>query len=267
MDKDSDRPESAEELEPIDLTPVVARAKSGFRRDVAQLIEVLDRGELYVPLARRIEGVPHGERVELEDELKLVPHLLVDEDGKLYCALFTDPDLMQPIAEQLEWTTDDDELEFCSVPARLALEMALDVIDEQSVLGLVINAMHSSELVLRRDEIGNIVGGRAVPLVGYVSGIPETDVDRTLVAEPGDPPPPALVSALERALESESEVADYKLENTFNPDRDIEPHLTLTLRTRRADLDHETISKRIVTAIESELPPPGYIDVVFEPLS
>lgn len=250
-----------------DLTPLVAGAQSGLRRDVQALTRALDSGELYVPLARPVDGVPHGERIELDEELRLVPHMLVDEDGKLFCALFTRPELMEPIAEQLEWTTDGEELEYCSIPAKLALDMALDVIDEQNVLGLVLNPMHESELLLRREELGNIANGRAVPLVGYVRDIPGVETERTLVAEAGEPPPRALLDALERALESESEVATYRLERTFNPERDLEPHLTLTLCTRRAELDHELISQRIVSAIEDELPAPGYIDVVFEPLS
>jgi hypothetical protein len=250
-----------------DLTLAVLRARSGFRKDVAALIELLSKGELYVPLARSVEGVPSGERVELEDELSLTPHMLVDEQGKLYCALFTRPDLIEPVADRLEWSTDGEELEYCSVPASLALDMALDVIDEQSVLGLVINPTHDSELVLRREELGSIARGRAVPLVGYVSGIPGSEAERTLVAEAGESPPRALVNALETALTTESEVAGYRLERTFNPERDLEPHLTLTLKTRRTDLDHDTISRRIAQAIEDELPPPGYIDIVFEPLS
>jgi hypothetical protein len=265
MTDDADHPTAAEDAG--ELTLAVLRAKSGFRRDVAELVRALDDAELFVPLASAIDGVPHGERVELEDELRLVPHLLVTEEGKLFCALFTEPELMEPIADELEWTTDGQELEYCSVPARLALDMALDVIDERAVLGLVINPLHESELVLRREELGSIAQGKPVPLPGYVEGLPGQDSERTLVAEAGDPPPQALVEALERALAEEPEVADYRLERTFNPDRDLEPHLTLTLRTRRAELDHQTISSRIVTAIEAELPPPGYIDVVFEPLS
>jgi hypothetical protein len=269
MSEDDDGPNGpdAPQQDSQDLTLAVSRARSGYRKDIAKLIELLAHGELYVPLARGVEGVPTGERVEIEDELSLVPHMLVDEQGKLYCALFTRPDLIEVVADELDWSTEGEELEYCSVPASLALDMALDVIDEQNVLGLVINPTHDSELVLRREELGNIARGRAVPLVGYVSGISEAQGQRTLVAEAGASPPRALVDALETALSDESEVAGYRLERTFNPERDLEPHLTLTLKTRRTDLDHETISRRIASAIEDELPPPGYIDIVFEPLS
>jgi hypothetical protein len=249
-----------------DITDEVLAARSGLRRDVEKLVLALERGELLVPLASSVEGVPHGERVELEGELRIVPHLLIAEDDKLFCVLFTRPELMEAIASELEWTTDGGELEYCSVPAKLALDMALDVIDERRVLGLVINAMQPSELVLRREEVGSIAAGRAVPLVGYVRGIPEEEADRTLVAESVDAPP-ALVRAVEQALASEPDVSGFRLQRTFNPDRDLEPHLTLSLQVRRADLEHETISRRIVEAIQEELPPPGYIDVVFELLS
>jgi hypothetical protein len=268
-DDDDDGPNGpdAPAHDSLDLTQAVSRARSGYRKDVAALIALLGDGELYVPLARSVQGVPTGERVEIESELSLVPHMLVDEAGKLYCALFTRPELIEQVADRLDWSTDGEELEYCSVPANLALDMALDVIDEQNVLGLVINPTHDGELVLRREELGNIARGRAVPLVGYVSGIAQIEGEASLVAEAGDPPPQALVEALETALVGETEVAGYHLERTFNPERDLEPHLTLTLKTRRADLDHETISHRIASAIEDELPPPGYIDIVFEPLS
>ena len=60
------------------------------------------------------------------------------------------------------------------------------------------------------------------------------------------------------------EVSGYALRRTFNPDRDLEPHLTLTLVLRSDSADRGAVARRIVAAIEHELPPPGYIDVLFE---
>ena len=58
------------------------------------------------------------------------------------------------------------------------------------------------------------------------------------------------------------DIESYSLQRTFNAERDLEPHLTLTLRTRQA-VEREALAGRIVAAIQDKLPPPGYIDVLF----
>jgi hypothetical protein len=246
-----------------DLTPAVMTARRGLRRDVSVLVDSLERGELYVPLARSIRGVPHGEQVELDDELNMVPHLLIDSDEKFYCVAFTKPELLEPVGEELGWTTDDGPLEYCALPARLALDMAMQVVDEDTVLGLVINPLHESELFLRREELGSIATGRAIPLVGYVREIPMQEDEHTLIADPGDPPPAELTQAIELALARMPSVKGYRLERTFNPDRDLEPHPTLTLTTS-GTVDRGAITTELVAAIQDKVPPPGYIDILFE---
>jgi hypothetical protein len=52
---------------------------------------------------------------------------------------------------------------------------------------------------------------------------------------------------------------------TFNPDRDLEPHLTLTLTPRSRDVDFESVTRRIMEAVADHVPPPGYIDILFDP--
>jgi|SoiMethySBSTD1v2_1073268.scaffolds.fasta_scaffold00354_37 type III secretion system (T3SS) SseB-like protein len=246
-----------------DLTAAVTTARRGLRRDVAVLVDSLEAGELFVPLARPIAGVPYGEHVELENELSMAPHMLVDSEQKVYAALFTRADLLEAAGDQLGWTTDEGPLEYCSLPARVALSMALEVIDEVNVVGLVINAIDSSELFLQRNELGSICAGQPLPLVGYVREIPVGDDERTLVAEPGDPPPPELIAAIEQCVAAEPELTSYVLERTFNPERDVEPHPTLRLRTTGA-VDRPGITARLIAAIEDKLPPPGYVDIVFD---
>lgn len=248
---------------PRDLTRAVSTARRGLRRDVRVLVEALDEGELFAPLAAKVSGAVYGEQLDIEDELKLTPHMLEDPEGKLYCALFTKPELMEPLEEELGWTTDGEPLEYCAIPARAAFDMALQVIDERDVLGLVINPLDDTELMLRRIELASIAQNQPIPLVGYVQQIPLQDSERTLVAEPGEPPPPELILSLERCLAGLPEVTGYTLRSTFNAERDLEPHLTLTLRTR-GSTGLDAIAKCIVREIEDKLPPPGYIDVLFE---
>jgi hypothetical protein len=256
----SNDPDSTQE--PAPFTDLVARAQSGLRRDVEALLGGVDEATLLIPLAQDLPDAPEGERVELDREFALVPHLLPDEEGNLFSALFTHPEAIGPIIDALGWQTAGEPLKVCEFPARIALEMALSVIDGRDVLGLVLDPGASSELCLTRDELGSLLTGRAVPLLAYVANIPENEQANTLIAEAGDPPPPALISALESWLSETPSVVTQKLERTFNPDRDLEPHLTLTLSVE-GEVDRAALFREVTTRIEGTLPPPGYLDVLF----
>jgi hypothetical protein len=244
------------------LTALVEGARRGFRRDVAALEAALDDGDLFVPLAKKIADVPEGEPVALDRELEIVPHFLRDAEGAHHVALFTTSELVALSAERLGWTTEDEELGVCALPARIACQLALDLVDETTIVGLVIDAGHPSELMLRRAELASIVRGQPLPLVGYVADIPPEDGERTLVAEPSDPPPRELTVELERCLAELASVTKHRLVRTFNPERDLEPHLTLELAVVEGS-DRRAIAERVMGAISEHLPPPGYLDVVF----
>jgi hypothetical protein len=188
---------------------------------------------------------------------------LSDEDGQGYAALFTDPELVEPVAETLGWTTEGAELSVCTLPARVALELTLGLIDESNVMGLVIDAGQPSELMLRRPEVASIVAGQAVPLVGYLTDLPPLDDEQVLIAEPSDPPPPDLLAALDAFLAAHPEVTAHRLERTFNPERDLEPHLTLRL-TATAAPDPRALAQGVIAAIGDRVPPPGYLDILFD---
>lgn len=245
------------------LQAAVRGARRGFRRDVQALIHALEEGELLVPLARSIaDAQPDG--VPLTDGLEMQPHLLIDPEDKLWCALFTSQELIEQAADELDWRTDGDAFEYVALPAEVALEMALRVIDEVEILGLVIDPLHDEELVLRRAELASLCSKKAIPLVGYVSQLPEQDFEKTLVAEDGDPPPRALTDALDACVDELGELRGWHLSRTFNPDRDLEPHLTLELVTNTAD--RRRLAERVFTKIEPTLPAPGYVDIVFREL-
>lgn len=246
------------------LTRAIVAAHRGFRRDVQVLIEALDQSELLIPLSHSMGEVPYGESIELDQELTLLPHMLVDPEGKLYAAMFSEAGLLEPAKEELGWTTEERALEYCTLAAPAAIEMALSVIDDERVVGLVLNPLDASELVLRRDEVASIAQRRALPLVGYVSSIPAQEFEQTLVAEPGELPPSELIQALEACLGELSNVGGYALRHTFNPERDLEPHLTVHIALREPSADRKAIAESIVSAIGSRLPPPGYIDILFD---
>jgi SseB protein N-terminal domain len=253
-----------EASEPNDLTGLVQAARQGLRSNVRALMSALDTAELLIPLAQEIAGAPEGERIEPETELRIIPHLLEDADGSHFAALFTRAELLAELAQKLGWTTGEDELKFCTISARVALDMALEIIDDRQILGLILNPGSESELLLRREELASLSAGHAIPLVGYVQGVADGDDPQTLVAEPGEPPPAELTQALESCLSSIPEVSAYALSRTFNPERDLEPHATLRLATSAEEAALQAIANRVIAAIGEHVPPPGYVDIVFD---
>jgi hypothetical protein len=248
-----------------DLTPLIKAAQRGLRRDVQALLDHLPEGELFIPLVRNIEGISDGQRLDIDDgEVKLVPHMLLDEAGNHYAALFSHPELMAAMEEQLAWKTDGADLKFCTVPALFALDMALEVVDDEHVMGLVLNAGSEYELALRRAELASITSGKAVPLVGYVAALADDDGEETLIAEGGEPASPALIAAIEQSLLELPKVRGYRLLRTFNAERDLEPHATLKLVTRAEESELSAIATHMIAGIGQHLPPPGYIDIVFD---
>ncbi len=232
-----------------DLTSYVKQARRGFRSDVVQLLSALEQADLLIPLRESLPGATDGERTKIDGELRVIPHFLPAPEGAELCALFTRAELLDAIATELGWQTAGGELQFCSVPGGVALEMANSSIDGEQVRGLVIDAASESELMLTPAEVRSLVRGQAIPLVGYVQAIPDDD-QRTLVAESGEPLPPALLAEL------------------VNAERDLEPHLTLKLTPRSAKIEHQAVANRVFEAIGPHLPPPGYVDIVFaEPAS
>lgn len=268
-ERDGPRGANGEVGEPLErggegkLTVAIEAARRGFRRDVQLLLDAISDADLIVPLARPI-AAPGVERVEASAGLELEPHVLVDSEGHVYCALFSTAAGVEHAADELGWTTDGDAFEYVPLPARAALQMALETLDDQRVAGVVLDALSPAELLLRQHEVASLVAGRAIPLVGYVNEIPEQEFEKTIVAEAGDPPPPAFVAAVERAARAEPAVRNFRLDRTFNPDRDLEPHPTLTLCIRSGS-DEPALAQRLIAALGDEVPPPGYIDILFEP--
>jgi hypothetical protein len=245
-----------------DLASALKQAQRGFRRDVAALLEALEQQDLLIPLSEPLAGASTGERTKIQGELRLQPHFLPTPEGPHFAALFTSAGLLSAIGERLGWRTGTGELEFCSIPGGVALEMAAGTLDD-NVQGVVIDAGADSELVLTASETRLLVSGQAIPLVGYVGAIPD-DHERTVVAEGASSPTPELAAALERCLTELPDLERYELLRTYNPERDLEPHPTLKLFTRSAAVDHQHLAKHVFAAVSPHLPPPGYVDIVFE---
>jgi len=44
----------------------------------------------------------------------------------------------------------------------------------------------------------------------------------------------------------------------------LEPHPTIKLLTVSGKVDHNHLAKHVFNAVSPHLPPPGYVDIVFE---
>ncbi len=263
---DSPALDAAPPPDPARLNAAIRAARRGFRRDVRQLVEALEEAALLVPLARTIDDVEVGKPMTPPEEVRLVPHLLPNEDGAAFVALFTDADVLRTVGQYLEWTTEgDDTLQYCTLPAKIGLELALQLIDGEQVQGAVLNPSDEYELLLSRNELGALAQGRSIPLVGYVQDIPLSADDKPLISELDRPPSPALLAALERCLDGLPGVSGHRLQQTFNAERDVEPHLTLVLEVAdEQQLDARLLNERLSQHLEGQLPEPGYIDVLFD---
>ncbi|HTM45966.1 MAG TPA: hypothetical protein VL137_13490 [Polyangiaceae bacterium] len=246
-----------------DASALIATMRQGFRSAVQAFVDHLDKVGLFVPLAKPLAGVEVGQAQQMGDELTLAPHLLPLADDWVV-ALWSDRDQLQTVGQYLQWTTDGEHLDLCYLPARVALEFALQLIDDDKVKGLVLNPGDESEVFLSRQEAASIASNKAIPLVGYVQNIPEQPREQTLVSELDAPLPPDLLQLIEHWVKR-SDLAGYQLQQTFNAERDLEPHLTLLVKKGPAQsADERTLIAPLLSELEGKLPPPGYIDVLFE---
>ena len=239
-------------------------AQRGFRSQVKELIAALQTGSLLVPLSRAMANVPAGEEVELGEELKISPQLLTSPDGELFFVAFTEAAALEKVSDRVEWTTDGGPMEYCTLPALAALHVALEVVDGSRVQALVIDPGSTAELLLQRHELGSIAQGQELPLVGYVAEIPAGADESQLISELDEPPPAELVKVLDALVANYPDVQAYHLEQSFNRERDLAPHLCLRLTVADLTADRSELHEALGEMLEGKLPAPGYLAVIFE---
>lgn len=245
-----------------ELSALLVAAQSGRRSDVQDLVDAAEELTVFLPLSEAIQGAEEGVDFEVHDDLALRPHMLLDTDEQPYAVAYSDPALAADLVEELEWKTGGDDLQFVRVPLQVAFEISQEQVEGKAIRGLVFNPSTPAELVLSRDEASHLLQGKAIPLVGYVAELEEDD-EGTLVLEDADPPPPALLAALAAEVEAIAELSGFTVKTTFNPERDREPHLTITLEVPPGDVDRGAVAERVMAEATRHLPAPGYADVVF----
>src|SRR5690606_3478380 len=135
------------------LSAVVKAARRAFRRDVDALVQALPKRGLLVPLATSVQGLSESDNAADTDSVTIRPHLLPDRHGAFFVPLFTDADTLITVGDYLDWVTDEsEELQYCTLPAPIAIELAQQLLRDEKVVGAVINPSDECELVLRPHE-------------------------------------------------------------------------------------------------------------------
>lgn len=246
------------------LSAALHAAQSGLKSDVQVLVSALEDAYVYIPLAEDLPDTPEGQQIDFDGDLTFRPHMILGEEEAIFAVAYSKPDLVDSMQKSLGWFTSGGELKFICVPAAVALDLAQVTIDGEQVTGLVFNPGTESELVLRRDEVASLAQGTALPLVGYVSEIQQDEGGGAEVVEGAQPPPEALLEALGRAQKNQADLVGFSVATTFDPERDREPHLTITLTViGRHDLNRGALAEAVMDEAAPHLPAPGYADIVF----
>jgi hypothetical protein len=246
------------------LGPAIEIARSGLLSDVLVLVEAREHCHVYIPLSEDLPDTPDGQRIEMNEELTFRPHMILNQDESIFAVAYSEPKLVDAMQSALGWETSKGELKFVCVPTQVALDLAQTDVDGDPLSGLVFNPGTDQELILQRDEVASIAQGTAIPLVGYVSSMEDNTEAETQVLEGAAPPPAQLLEALDLAKERHADLVAVKVQTTFNPERDREPHLSITLTVvPRDSLDRQALADAIMEDAAPHLPAPGYADIVF----
>jgi hypothetical protein len=258
---------ASETLSSADLPTIeeaLVRAQSGYRSDVAALAGVLAQADLYVALVEDSEPGDGPEILEPGASLKL--HTVVDETtGSTWTAIFSSPETLGRAGEELNWETAGGPLQFLAANGvELIKSVLTPALESGATSGIVFDAGQESELAMSADETLSMIGGEPIPLVAYASRQPAHGTEQIQVGEPAVPPPAALTAAIVRVLDRVTEVRSYRLIQVFVSERDVTSHLMLDIVGDMPEPKEREISAAIGAAIEGiSLPPPGYLDVVF----
>ncbi|MCH2107906.1 MAG: SseB family protein [Polyangiaceae bacterium] len=246
------------------LEHAILHARRGLRSDVQVFVDAVTEGEVYIPLSENMPNVKEGEEVEIGNGISFRPHMLLDPQHQPFAVCFTRQEYSLPIQTQLNWKTSDEELKFVHGPFSMALDLGQTEAEGQSIHGLVLNPGTERELVLTREEVGSIIQGRAIPLVGYIDELPEGFEDQTKVIEGAEAPPQALLQSLQQSEAQLADLVSFEVQTTFNPERDREPHLTLVLEVNEIDDQARAeLANEVMESAGPHLPEPGYCDIVF----
>lgn len=245
------------------LVDALIRAQSGYRSDVAAMVDQLKRSEVFAPL--QVSGNLPSKPTTLAVGTSVALHNLPSANGGLWIALFSSVETLQKAGQRHNWLTDGGPLRFVGFKWDAAIEgMFSKALETGANAGIVFDEGSRSELALNASEVIRIAQGQIIPLVDYAARQPARGGEQVFVGEPATPPPPELLEAVRATLATEKGVASYRLVQVYSPERDVMPHLLLDIESQSAEPDRRRISQLVGEAIKDiRLAPPGYVDVAF----
>ena len=223
------------------LADVVRAARRGRRSDVKLLVDALDGGAFYLPVAR---AEPFA------------AHVLVNHAGRRFCPLFTSRLSLHDAAARAGWGAP----EIMALDARAALELARALLGDD-LRGVVIDPFDQHFLELDADELEALIARQPIPFERLLAGQPVPLDEPILVSQPPEPQP-ALESALNVLLAAHPRVVSWRLHQTFNPERERKPRLTIALRTADGRGD-PALAERVLAAVDG-LVPGERVQVIFD---
>jgi hypothetical protein len=246
------------------IEEALVRAQSGYRGDIAALARVLVETDLFAALAEDSESNDDPRILEAGAQLKL-HHVVDDAMGTKWTAIFSSAEALGKAGFQFDWGTNGGPLQFVEANGAEFIQSVLaPSLESGSTSGIIFDVGQESELAMTSAEMLSLMRGEPIPLVSYASRRPATGTEQIHVGEPAVPPPAALTAAIARVLDRVKEVKSYRLIQVFIPERDVMSHLMLDIVGDLPESQQREISAQIGTATEgTRLPPPGYLDVVF----
>ena len=252
-------------MPPNDLIKAVVRARRGLRQDVKLLVDAIAHESFFIPLTKSLADQAQGDQVVLKPDQIIATRLLPKEEtGEKFVPLFTEPKILEPFQKAFGWKTEDGPLEYLGISGMEAFQFALKFIEDSRAAGIVINPFHPSGLELGPREVKSIAQGQPIPLVRYLEDLPLQPGEKFLSGKPSTPPPADLVKEVESFLAGRPQVLGYEFLQVFNPERDVEPHLLLNIRTRAKGTGMEFLRRKLLASLTVKPPPPGYMDVTFD---
>jgi hypothetical protein len=247
----------------MSLVDSLIRAQSGYRSDVAALVDQLKKSDVFAPL--QASGNLPSKPSTLTVDTSVALHNLPSADGAAWIALFSSIEALRRSGERHKWFTDRGPLRYVGFKWDAGIEgMFLKALESGSNAGIVFDEGSRSELGLRASEVLSIARGEVIPLVDYTSRQPTRGKEQVFVGEPAAPPPQALLEAVQSTLSTERVVTSHHLRQVYMPERDVMPHLILDIESTASEPERRRISHRVGEAIKNiELPPPGYLDIAF----
>jgi hypothetical protein len=160
----------------------------------------------------------------------------------------------------MNWKTEAGPLEICEMPAKTALEFALQLTDEGKVHGAVLNPFHPTGFKLTGSEIRSLLKR---DLNQYLDSQPIRPGEHFITREPTRPLPSELLQALDAFVAITPEIQRYHFLEVVSAERE-RPILLLTINIKQK-VDEQSLVHKLTTVLEGKLSSPyEYLDIRFE---